>query len=83
MGVVGTMTAARQWGFFRAMLLVHWRWRVGGRWHCHSIGAGALVSEGRDLTINLKGERRGEGGGGRGEGNAQHDKQHVEGAVAF
>ncbi len=47
-----------------------------GRCCCHGIGAGTQVLEGRDLTINLR-------GGGRGEGDAQHDKQHVEGAVAF
>jgi hypothetical protein len=36
-----------------------------GRWCCHSIGAGAPVSDGRDLTINLRGGRRGVGAGGR------------------
>ncbi len=43
-------------------------WVVGvgtlvGLWHCHFVGAGMLVSEGRDLIINLRGGRRGEGGG--------------------
>jgi hypothetical protein len=47
-----------------------------GRWHCHGIGAGTLVSKGRDLTINFRGGRRGEGG-------SQYDEQHVKGAVAF
>jgi hypothetical protein len=42
-----------------------------GWWRCHGVGADALVSEGRDLTINLRGVRRG-------EGDAQHDKQHDE-----
>ncbi len=36
-----------------------------GQWSCHGIGAGALVSEGRDLSINLSGGRRGEGRGQR------------------
>jgi hypothetical protein len=36
-----------------------------GWWHCHIIGTGMLVLEGRDLTINLRGGRRGEGGGER------------------
>jgi hypothetical protein len=45
-------------------------WVVGvgplvGRWRCYSIGAGALVLEERDSTINLRGGRRGEGGGER------------------
>jgi hypothetical protein len=54
-----------------------------GRCRCHGVGAGAQVSEGRDLTINLRGGSGGERGAGRGEGDAQHDEQHVEGAVAF
>ena len=36
-----------------------------GWWHCHGVSACALVAEGRDLTINLRGGRRREGGGGR------------------
>jgi hypothetical protein len=36
-----------------------------GRCHCHGVGAGAQVSKGKDLTINLRGGRRGEGRGQR------------------
>ncbi len=48
-------------------------WVIGvgalvGRWHCKGDCADALVSEGRDLTINLRGGRRGEGGRGEGGG---------------
>jgi hypothetical protein len=31
--------------------------------HCHGVGTGTVLEE-RDLTINLRGGRRGEGGGG-------------------
>ncbi len=63
-GIVGMAAAARQQGFFPAMLLGCWRWRVGEAVSLSQRFAGAQVLEGRDLTINLRGRGRGEGGGG-------------------